>query len=330
MVSIPEPSYGAAPSSASSTLSSIDNEATSTQASTKPQSQRPSVPTPQSWFNGAKPLAFEEYTGGPEYSFFNKHLVFRPLLFSNELFAILGIAAIGLLGSTRKNSNWQLAKAWMEPHIARLEECFEKLDVGSGRYLKEVDNSTYIGWATGRKGIKALRISLNFRPRADVFVTMYEMARRVLDFTYQASEDKVTLDFLLETADNDEWIAAVIDKSHMKSTRAERWDLTAFTTLSETEISKKSLPSKLAVFSETGSVGDTVLKNQDIGLAEWLSGSGEGQEYFESLIISDLAGLQTRPDDACVLLLAFPICTPFSVSLTAFSFRLHLLAKTGV
>lgn len=201
-----------------------------------------------------------------------------------------------------KNSNWGLAKTWMQEHTFLLEEAFSSVDVGSGRYLKEVDGCTYIGWASGRKGLKALRIKLLLKPRADIFLSLYEMIRKLFDFTYQTSQDIVQFEFLFDSAaassGEDEFIVAIVDKAKMAALRNDRWDVNAFSTL--TESSKNVLPSQLAIFTETNAILDGLLKNDQSGLGEWLNGSGEGQEYFQSLVISDIAGHEERPDDTFV------------------------------
>jgi len=72
-----------------------------------------------------------------------------------------------------------------------------------------------------------------------------------------------------------------------------RWDVRAFSVLSEA--SKSSLPADYAFFTESGALNDALLKNNDVGIVDWLKGSGEGQEFFESLVITDMGGLKERP-----------------------------------
>lgn len=168
-------------------VSSLYNQASATVSSAAdqtatPRKKAPSVPTQPTWFNGAKPLASDPYEGY-EIRLVKDHVVIRPALYYKELLAVIGVVLVGLVGAMNKNTNWGLAKKWMEKHVSVLEDSFAAVDTGSGRYLKEIDGTTYASWATGRTGIKALRITLRLRPRADIFVQLYEGIRKIIDFT---------------------------------------------------------------------------------------------------------------------------------------------------
>ena len=81
----------------------------------------------------------------------------------------------------------------------------------------------------------------------------------------------------------------------MSALRQERWDINAFTTLNET---KNVLPPNIALFTETNAITEQLLKNSEIGLGPWLT-EGEGKEWFQSLVITDVATID-RPSDECV------------------------------
>ena len=278
---------------ASATVASAASE-TATPARKRPQA----VPTQPTWFNGVKPLASEPYEGY-ELRLVKDHLVIRPALFYKEALALLGVVLVGFVGVMNKNTNWSLAKKWMEKHVSVLEEAFATVDTGSGRYLKEIDGTTYASWATGRTGIKALRITLRLKPRADIFVQLYEGIRKIIDFTYQSTQDLVQLEFLMPSTSDDEFVLGVVDKSKMSALRQDRWDINAFTTLNET---KNVLPPNVALFTETNAITDQLLSNSEVGLGPWLT-EGEGKEWFQSLVITDMGSNVDRPSDESVSLL---------------------------
>lgn len=261
----------AAPPEAEQVPSAASDQASDATATTEPAAGPPtkpktirSMPTPESWFNGIKPLAAQPYSG-QQYAFWNNRIVFRPALFFNELVAILVVALIGILGTLNKNTNWQLARKWMSAHVPLLEETFASTDVGGGRYLKEgTDGQTYYSWSSGRKNIKALKITLSFKPRADIFAQLIELGYKLYDFSYEGVKDRVEFEFLLDsdTTPSDEYICAVVKKNLMPRLRESRWDVRAFSVLSTEPSSKAAptLPSNFAFFTESGQLTESTLR----------------------------------------------------------------------
>ena len=74
-------------------------------------------------------------------------------------------------------------------------------------------------------------------------------------------------------------------------------DVRAFAPLSES--SSQLVPAQYAVFTESSAAASELISKTDpYGLVAWLNEPAQGKQWFDSLIISDLAGMRSQPDEA--------------------------------
>ena len=124
----PQPEAGA-----DQTASPVPEQNIASPTPTKPLLM--TAPTPQTFFNGNKPLASDPYTGS-EVKLFGNKLVLRPGLFLNELLALFAVLGVALWARQTRTGTMLKAKKWTGLHLNLLETAFASVDAGQGRYLK--------------------------------------------------------------------------------------------------------------------------------------------------------------------------------------------------
>lgn len=274
--------------------------------------------TPTDWLNGVKPYAWEPYEG-LEYKVLWDHVVIRPEIFRYEASGVFLLIAFGILFVMLRDANSARAMAWI--HVARpsLLDSFAKFTSGkagaaaagdgdaasSDAWLTQTSNTVYSSWATGRRHMRGLMFKFDLQPRGvDVIGILTAFGQSIYDLTYRA-EDRLTLSFYLSNnANSDRGIFSLLRKSELNRLREARWDVRAFTSIASIQpkfATEGQLNDNFSVFTETGSSAEAFTGALDkVGLLEWLRGCGEGQEYFESLTMTDLGALSDGIADACV------------------------------
>lgn len=267
-----------------------------------------------------KPYAWQPYDG-TEYRLFFDKVVIRPGIFRFEASAILFLIGFGLLFTMLRDANTARAMFWISQARPELHQHFAKVHSGkkqtanaegttsSEAWLTQSSNSVFSCWATGRKHLRGLLIKFEFQPRGSDLVGMVTtLAESLYDLTANV-QDRITLNFYLSEAPSaDKAVFSLLRKGEMNRLREARWDIRAFTSAAALpqKYATGDLGDKYSVFTETGSAAETLMGALDkVGLLEWLRGEGEGQEYFESLTISDIGETKNGVSDACVFCFVF-------------------------
>lgn len=177
--------------------------------------------------------------------------------------------------------------------------------------LTRVDPATYVGHASGRRGTSGFAVKIQTLPRHDIFNLILNFGYKIYDLTYASPYNTVTLDFELDTplssatsgksnaltANKEDFVWGLINKHVMQQTRDERFDLQAFTTVSEPQILDSAAGNDEWVTStESNTLNEFFLKKPNVGIVELLRDEKEAAKYLRSIIISDI--VKERPDES--------------------------------
>lgn len=240
----------------------------------------------------------------------------RPAIFRFEISAFCFLVGFALLFSMFRDANTARAMFWITKARPDLQQHFAKVHSGkkqsanaqgtnsSEAWLTQSSNSVFSCWATGRKHMRGLLIKFEFQPRgADLIGMATTLAESIYDLTTNA-QDRITLHFYLSDVPSaDKAVFSLLRKAEMNRLREARWDIRAFASAAALpqKYATSSLNDKFSVFTETGSAAETLMGALDkVGFLEWLRGEGEGQEYFESLTLSDIGETKNGVSDAYV------------------------------
>lgn len=217
---------------------------------------------------------------------------------------------IGISFAGRKFNEDQ-AIAWNKAHIPTLTENFASYTaVPQSVSLTRVNPATYVGHASGRRGTSGFAVKVSTVPRHDLFTLALEAGWKIYDLTYASSSGTVTLDFELDTplssgttsnapkaANKEDFVWALVNKHVMQQTREERFDLQAFTSVSEPQILQEAAGNdEWATFTEANTLNDFFLKKPNVGIVELLRDEKQAAKYLRSIIISDI--VKERPDES--------------------------------
>lgn len=186
--------------------------------------------------------------------------------------------------------------------------------------LTRVDPSTYVGFASGRRGTSGFAVKVQTYPRNDIFSLIYDAGYKLYDLTYASSYNTVTLDFELggptapsatstalatpggsnksssSQSNKEDYVWALVKKHVMQQTKEERFDLQAFTSVSEPQaLTAAAGNDEWVTFSEANLLNEFFLKKANVGIVELLSQEKQAAKYLRSLIISDI--VKERPDE---------------------------------
>lgn len=238
----------------------------------------------------------------------------RPYLYTFEISASLLIFGFALLFSILRDANTSRAMAWLLNARPHLQQHFAKVNSGkpktanaegttsSEAWLTASSNSIFSCWATGRKHLRGLLIKFELQPRGSDLVGMATaLAESVYDLTSNA-QDRITLNYYL-ASDNvgDKAIFSILRKGEIARLRDSRWDVRAFASVASLpqKYSANALNDHFSVFTETGSASEAITGAIDkVGFLDWLKGTGEGQEYFENLTLTDIGDVKNGITDA--------------------------------
>jgi len=212
-----------------------------------------------------------------------KFLTFRPALFQNEVFCIVGVLIYVAVYFIGKSANKSRAQKWFAAHGPLYADQFSK-PVDSGTLLQD-GQSDFFAFSTGRRAVSSLHTTFTLRPRHDLFQLAYQFFRGFAELDYRV-QDEVELDFTFkETAGKEgapECVWAIVSKNEMRGIKSERWDLT-FTKTSDAS----NLPPTLIVMSEFADITTNLLKPYgSLSLPTVLS-SPDILPYFRSLSLTD-------------------------------------------
>lgn len=216
---------------------------------------------------------------------------------------------IGISFAGRKLNEDQ-AVAWNKANISTLTENFASYTaVPQSVSLTRVDPATYVGHASGRRGTSGFAVKVSTLPRHDLFTLALEAGWKIYDLTYASPSGTVTLDFELDTplssgnnnnskgANKEDFVWALVNKHVMQQTREERFDLQAFTSVSEPSILQESTGNdQWATFTESNTLNDFFLKKPNVGIIELLRDEKQAAKYLRSIVISDI--VKERPDES--------------------------------
>lgn len=206
--------------------------------------------------------------------------------------------------------NEDQAVAWNKANISTLTEQFASYTaVPQSVPLTRVDPATYVGHASGRRGTSGFAVKVATRPRHDIFTLLLEAGWKIYDLTYASSYNTVTLDFELDTplssgntntksgANKEDFVWALVNKHVMQQTREERFDLQAFTTVSEPQVLDAAAGNdEWVTFTEANQLNEFFLKKPNVGIVELLRDEKQAAKYLRSIVISDI--VKERPDEA--------------------------------
>lgn len=175
--------------------------------------------------------------------------------------------------------------------------------------MTRVDPSTYVGHASGRRGTSGFAVKISTLPRHDLFSLILDFGYKIYDLTYASSYNTVTLDFELDTplssgagktgmtANKEDFVWALVNKHVMQQTREERFDLQAFTTVSEPQVLDAAAGNdEWVTFTEANTLNEFFLKKSNVGIIELLRDEKQAAKYLRSIIISDV--VKERPDES--------------------------------
>ncbi|GAA93497.1 uncharacterized protein L969DRAFT_95850 [Mixia osmundae IAM 14324] len=253
------------------------------------------IPTPSGFGTLFAPkkapvLAIDPYDG-LEYRF--KRLVFRPATFYNEAI-MLAFGLLFIVATFRgRKANARRAEAWMDAHVPLLESQFSHVGASANGIIKKSSPTDFMTYASGRRGLRALTVQVKTRARHDISIMAYEFIRQILDFTWQSDADRIKLEFALSSS-NEDFIFALSQKTNLNTLRQDRWDLGAFTSVTESS----ALPPAWATMSESTVITQTLLTHPKIGLVTLFKQEEPCLAYLESIVVTDLGttGIE-RPDD---------------------------------
>jgi hypothetical protein len=179
--------------------------------------------------------------------------------------------------------------------------------------LTRVDPATYVGHGSGRRGTSGFAVKVLTLPRHDIFSLVLEYGWKIYDLTYASTYGTVTLDFELDaplssgntnaknsnnnSASKEDFVWALVNKHVMQQTRESRFDLQAFTTVSEpATLDNAAGNDEWVTFTEANTLNEFFLKKQNVGVTELLSQEKQAAKWLRSIIISDV--VKERPDEA--------------------------------
>ncbi|KAI8384913.1 uncharacterized protein BYT42DRAFT_279015 [Radiomyces spectabilis] len=175
-------------------------------------------------------------------------------------------------------TNLRLAQQWLFAHREYLEEQFALVGdrVGNEHTLLKRDGpADFLLYTSGRRNVQFAHWWIKLKSRNDVINYFVE---ELLAFfgAVQKPVDKVSVTLRLDGG-TEKFVFAILDKSIVKETREQRYDLKSVTKISDAS----GLPSNLVVYSESQKLTDTILKSPIGQLLKKSKG-------LESLIISSL------------------------------------------
>ncbi|OXG21659.1 hypothetical protein C366_01342 [Cryptococcus neoformans Tu401-1] len=193
-----------------------------------------------------------------------KMFCFRPALFKFEAiaFSLLGLY-LGMY-FVGKIVNGGRAKSAVAPFQSFLSSQFTSI-----RPLLTSSPALHLLYATGRRNLLCLHITITLYPLHDIPGLIYNFVKGIIEPTFDSSEGLVfdaTLGMGVDGLQDGVGVWAVVEKSFMRDLRQKRWDLT-FAKLTE----KSSFPITHALFQEHVDVTDIVLKTPNVGVTELLA-----------------------------------------------------------
>ena len=206
--------------------------------------------------------------------------------------------------------NEDQAVAWNKANISTLTDNFASYTaVPKSVSLTRVNPATYVGHGSGRRGTSGFAVKISTVPRHDLFTLALEAGWKIYDLTYASNAGTVTLDFELDTplssgnnnttkgANKEDFVWALINKHIIQQIRDERFDLQAFTSVSEPQILQDAAGNdEWATFTEANALNDFFLKKSNVGIVELLRDEKQAAKYLRSIVISDI--VKERPDEA--------------------------------
>ncbi|WWC60899.1 uncharacterized protein I303_103475 [Kwoniella dejecticola CBS 10117] len=231
----------------------------------------------------AKPLS-RDYDG---FEFRWKMFAFRPAEFKFEA-SVLGIVgiylAIYLIGKVVNSSR---ARSSIKPYESLLAHQFSSV-----RALLASSPSLWLLYATGRRNLLSLHVTVSLLPIHDLAGLVIHFVKSIIEPTYDGSEN-INFDFTLGRGEyglqgEGLGVWGIVDKSALRETREKRWDLT-FAKLND---SASGIPITHALFTEHVEITDLLLKTPNIGISDVLN-TTEAASVLKYLLISDVP--QNRP-----------------------------------
>lgn len=176
--------------------------------------------------------------------------------------------------------------------------------------MTRVDPSTYVGHASGRRGTSGFAVKISTLPRHDIFTLLFNFGYKIYDLTYASQYNTVTLDFELDTplssgsagskaltANKEDFVWALVNKHVMQQTRDERFDLQAFTSVSEPQaLDAAAGNDEWVTFTEANTLNEFFLKKPNVGIVELLRDEKDAAKWLRSIVISDV--VKERPDES--------------------------------
>ncbi|WWC69249.1 uncharacterized protein I206_103186 [Kwoniella pini CBS 10737] len=231
----------------------------------------------------AQPLS-REYDG---LEFRWKMFSFRPNEFKFEA-VVLGIVgfylSIYFIGKLINNNR---AKSTIKPFELILSNQFSSV-----RELLSSSPSFWLLYATGRRNLLSLHLTISLLPIHDLAGLLIHFIKSIIEPTYDNSEN-INFDFTLGRGEfglqgEGLGVWGIVDKSALRETREKRWDLT-FAKLND---SASGFPITHALFTEHVEITELLLKTPNIGISEILNNK-EAVSVLKYLLISDIP--QNRP-----------------------------------
>ncbi|KAG1768200.1 DUF1682-domain-containing protein [Suillus occidentalis] len=211
-----------------------------------------------------------------------KFLVFRPGLFQNQAYLLVGLLAYVVIAIYGKYVNSKRANSWYNAHLTLLQDQFSSPTSASG--LIADGYTDFFNFSTGRRAIASLHTVFSLRPRQDPLQLIYHFGWQMYDLRYNPY-DELILDFKLDAemaASIPDYVWAVLAKDEFASIKDKRWDLT-FTRTAD----HASLPASLSVMTEWADVTDNLFKaTPALSLTKVLS-DPINLKYFKSISVTD-------------------------------------------
>jgi Protein of unknown function (DUF1682) len=138
--------------------------------------------------------------------------------------AILVYVGLAFLG---KWINKKLASRWLGVHIPYLRTQFASVGTtpSKGALITADGANRFWTYASGRRHVRSLHITIDCRPRSDFFMLGYEFGRSAVDLTWTGAGDFIQFELSLDISSKEDFVWAIAEKRVMNSLPKSRWDL---------------------------------------------------------------------------------------------------------
>lgn len=137
-----------------------------------------------------------------------------------------------------KRANKRVADAWLERNLPILQRQFSRVAHDDGTVMRKLHHSTYVVYATGSRGVRSAKFTLNLRPRQDLLSVLWHLAF--------PQEDTLATEVRLLPGFKPDYVFAVVQRRKLGSAQNEFRDLKTFAR----PVESKLLPASHAVLTD--------------------------------------------------------------------------------